>query len=69
MFIHITLSLSLYIYIYIHICIYPGFGLSDSYPLGQTRKLAEWPADVLAVLDAEGIYVIIYIYIYIYYDI
>mmetsp|Transcript_51821 Transcript_51821/g.152721 ORF Transcript_51821/g.152721 Transcript_51821/m.152721 type:complete len:413 (-) Transcript_51821:387-1625(-) len=33
----------------------PGFGLSDSYPLGRTRKLSEWPADVLAVLDAEGV--------------
>ena len=33
----------------------PGFGLSSSYPLGRNRKLNEWPADVLAILDAEKV--------------
>jgi len=33
----------------------PGFGLSDSYPLGRTRKLSEWPADVAAVLEQENV--------------
>ena len=26
----------------------PGFGLSDSYPLGQKRTLAEWPSDIVS---------------------
>ena len=33
----------------------PGFGLSDSMPLGRLRSLAEWGADVLAVLEREGV--------------
>ena len=33
----------------------PGFGLSDSMPLGQRRSLADWGADVLAVLEQEGV--------------
>eukprot|EP00811_Abedinium_folium_P035477 NODE_8266_length_1509_cov_7.659913.p1 GENE.NODE_8266_length_1509_cov_7.659913~~NODE_8266_length_1509_cov_7.659913.p1 ORF type:complete len:373 (-),score=111.02 NODE_8266_length_1509_cov_7.659913:269-1387(-) len=33
----------------------PGFGLSDSMPLGFKRSLLDWPTDVQAVLDKEGI--------------
>jgi pimeloyl-ACP methyl ester carboxylesterase len=33
----------------------PGFGLSDSMPLGFKRSLLDWPKDVLAVLDKEGV--------------
>jgi pimeloyl-ACP methyl ester carboxylesterase len=33
----------------------PGFGHSDSYPLGVERSLLDWPADIKAVLDQENI--------------
>lgn len=33
----------------------PGFGLSDSYPLGVERSILEWPLDVGAVLAAEHV--------------
>jgi pimeloyl-ACP methyl ester carboxylesterase len=33
----------------------PGFGMSDSYPLGHGRSLLDWPLDVELVLAQEGI--------------
>lgn len=33
----------------------PGSGLSDSYPVATRRRLEDWPADVAAILAAEGV--------------
>eukprot|EP00928_Gymnodinium_smaydae_P086784 TRINITY_DN71211_c0_g1_i1.p1 TRINITY_DN71211_c0_g1~~TRINITY_DN71211_c0_g1_i1.p1 ORF type:complete len:391 (-),score=28.76 TRINITY_DN71211_c0_g1_i1:90-1220(-) len=33
----------------------PGFGLSDSMPVGFKRSLLDWPQDVLAIMEKEGV--------------